>query len=176
MNSPILLSCRDAAYMLVCLQKEDDVLWNCSHQKNERRLGSQVKRHNRSWIKQCNCICPIHEDGVEGREELQKGDAAPKGLGHPSSILPCSGEGVLCSLGEMGTTLHRKLPAHRCFVQVTELTAMLERSTWLDYLTDKDTALAAGAKGGSIWEKPEPSPVLTTTKVALKWLHSCMKV
>lgn len=83
---------------------------------------------------------------------------------------------MLCSLGEMGTTLRRKLPAHRCFVQVTELTAMLERSTWLDYLTDKDTALAAGAKGGSIWEKPEPSPVLTTTKVALKWLHSCMKV
>lgn len=110
------------------------------------------------------------------RAERSSRKAAPKGLGHPSSILPCSGEGVLCSLGEMGTTLHRKLPAHRCFVQVTELTAMLERSTWLDYLTDKDTALAAGAKGGSIWEKTEPSPVLTTTKVALKWLHSCMKV
>lgn len=37
---PILLSCRDAAYMLVCLQKEDDVLWNCSHQKNESYVSA----------------------------------------------------------------------------------------------------------------------------------------
>ena len=61
-------------------------------------------------------------------------------------------------------------------MEVAELTAMLEISARFNYLTDKDTVLAAGAKGGSIWEYPQTSPILTDTRVNLKRLHNWVQI
>jgi len=103
---------------------------------------------------------------ISSSEGLKQGSVPPR-PGHPSA-LPQAGAGTQHARGKTGTTLRRKLPAHGCFVEVTELMAVLKRSARSDYLTDKDTALAADAKGGSIWEYPQPSPVLTDTRADLK--------
>lgn len=176
----ILRSCSHAACRLLCLQEEEDILWYHSHQKNESNVSAARQRGiTTAGANSATASGTSHEDGVEGRDKHQQGAeagaASPKALATP---LPFPGlERVCC--------IPKERWAQPC-VGSLQLTGVLWKSqSWrqcwsealeLDYLADKVTALAAGAKGGSIWEYPQPSPILTDTRANLKWLHSWVKV